>query len=63
MDIQGNILDHEYRIESGREKVAEVSKKMVPDKGYLYLWGGDESGHDDALILTIRSALDQMVHD
>jgi uncharacterized protein YxjI len=27
MDIQGNILDHEYRIESGREKVAEVSKK------------------------------------
>ena len=61
MDIQGNILDHEYRIESGREKVAEVSKKMVPDKGYL--WGGDESGHDDALILTITAALDQMVHD
>jgi uncharacterized protein YxjI len=27
MDIQGNILDNEYRIESGREKVAEVSKK------------------------------------
>jgi uncharacterized protein YxjI len=27
MDIQGNILDHVYRIESDREKVAEVSKK------------------------------------
>jgi uncharacterized protein YxjI len=26
MDIQGNILDNEYRIESGREKVVEVSK-------------------------------------
>ncbi|MDQ1251636.1 MAG: hypothetical protein QG646_744 [Euryarchaeota archaeon] len=63
MDIQGNILDNEYRIESGREKVAEVSKKMVPDKGYLYRWGGYESGHDDALILTITAALDQMVHD
>ena len=28
MDIQGNILDHEYKIEAGREKVAEVSKKL-----------------------------------
>jgi len=27
MDIQGNILDHEYKIDAGREKVAEVSKK------------------------------------
>jgi uncharacterized protein YxjI len=26
LDVQGNILDHEYRIEAGREKVAEVSK-------------------------------------
>jgi len=59
MDIQGNILDHEYRIESDREKVAEVSKKMVPDKGYLYLWSGDESRQDDALILTITAALDR----
>jgi uncharacterized protein YxjI len=27
LDIQGNILDHEYRIEEGRNRVAEVSKK------------------------------------
>ena len=27
MNVQGNILDHEYKIEAGREKVAEVSKK------------------------------------
>src|SRR5215813_7151136 len=27
MDIQGNILDHEYTIESGGQKVAEISKK------------------------------------
>jgi uncharacterized protein YxjI len=39
MDIQGNILDHEYRIEARREKVAEVSKKVVKDKGYL--WSGN----------------------
>jgi hypothetical protein len=36
---------------------------MVPDKGYLYLWGGGESGHDDALILTITAALEQIVHN
>jgi uncharacterized protein YxjI len=27
MNVQGNILDHEYEIEAEREKVAEVSKK------------------------------------
>jgi uncharacterized protein YxjI len=27
MNLQGNILDHEYEIEAEREKVAEVSKK------------------------------------
>ena len=27
MDIQGNILDHEYKIESEGRKIAEVSKK------------------------------------
>jgi uncharacterized protein YxjI len=27
MEVQGNILDHEYKIEAGREKVAEVSKR------------------------------------
>src|SRR5438045_3542181 len=27
MDVQGNILDHEYSISDGRQKVAEVSKK------------------------------------
>ena len=27
LEVQGNILDHEYRIGEGRDKVAEVSKK------------------------------------
>jgi uncharacterized protein YxjI len=27
LDVQGNILDHEYRIGEGRQKVGEVSKK------------------------------------
>jgi uncharacterized protein YxjI len=61
MDIQGNILDNEYRIESGREKVAEVSKKWFRIRD---TYGVEiESGHDDALILMITAALDQMAHD
>src|SRR4026207_22276 len=27
LDVQGNILDHEYSIKQGRNKVAEISKK------------------------------------
>jgi len=26
MNVQSNILNHEYRIEAGRKKVAEISK-------------------------------------
>lgn len=61
MDIQGNILDHEYKIEAGREKVAEVSKKWFKIKD---TYGVEiKPGQDNALILTITAALDQMVHD
>ena len=61
MDIQGNILDHEYRIEAGREKVAEVSKKWFRIRD---TYGVEISpGQDNALILTITAALDQMAHD
>jgi uncharacterized protein YxjI len=28
MEVHGNIVDHEYRIERGGKKVAEVSKKV-----------------------------------
>ena len=61
MDVQGNILDHEYKIEAGREKVAEVSKKWFRIRD---TYGVEiEPGQNNALILTITAALDQMVHD
>lgn len=61
MDIQGNILDHEYKFEAGREKVAEVSKKWFRIRD---TYGVEiEPGQDNALILTITAALDQMAHD
>ncbi len=61
MDIQGNILDHEYKIDAGREKVAEVSKKWFRIRD---TYGVEiEPGQDNALILTITAALDQTAHD
>ena len=35
LDIQGNILDHEYTFTEGRTPVATVSKKMVPGRRQL----------------------------
>lgn len=61
MDIQGNILNHEYKIEAGKEKVAEVSKKWFRIRG---TYGVEiETGQDNALILAITAAMDQMTHD
>ncbi|MCE5339436.1 MAG: LURP-one-related family protein [Methanomicrobiaceae archaeon] len=61
-EVQGNILDHEYRIDAGRrERVAEVSKKWFRIRD---TYGVEiEPGHDDALVLAITAAIDQMAHD
>jgi uncharacterized protein YxjI len=60
LDVQGNILDHEYTIGEGRDKVAEVSKKWfrVRDTYGVKV----EPGQNDALILAITVAIDQMAH-
>lgn len=61
MEVQGNILDHEYKIEAGREKVAEVSKRWFRIRD---TYGVEiDPGQDSALILAIAAALDQMAHD
>jgi uncharacterized protein YxjI len=59
MEAQGNILDHEYEIHAGRNRVAEVSKKwfQVAD-----MYGVDIApGADDILILAITVVIDMMV--
>lgn len=57
MDVRGNILDHEYKIEAGREKVAEVSKRWFRIRD---TYGVEiEPGQDSALILAIAAALDR----
>jgi uncharacterized protein YxjI len=60
LDVQGNILDHEYRIEEGRTKVAEVSKKWfrVRDSYGVEI----VAGQNDIVILAVTVAIDQMAH-
>ena len=60
LDVQGNILDHEYKIGEGRDKVAEVSRKWfrVRDTYGVEI----EPGHDDIVILAVTVCIDQMAH-
>jgi uncharacterized protein YxjI len=60
IDVKGNILDHEYTIGEGRDKVAEVSKKWfrVADTYGVEI----EPGQNDAMILAVTVAVDMMVH-
>jgi len=60
LEVKGNILDHEYTIGEGREKVAEVSKKWfrVRDTYGVEI----ETGQDDILILAVTVCIDQMAH-
>jgi uncharacterized protein YxjI len=61
LDIQGNFLDHEYTIEEGRNKIAEVSKKWfrVRDTYGVEI----EPGQNDILILAITVVIDMMTHN
>ena len=58
LDVQGNILDHEYHIGEGRDKVAEVSKKWfrVRDSYGVAI----DPGQNDVLILAITVCIEQM---
>jgi uncharacterized protein YxjI len=60
LEVQGNLVDHEYRIGDGRTHVAEVSKKWfrVADT-----YGVEVApGQNDVIILAITAALDTMAH-
>jgi uncharacterized protein YxjI len=58
LEVKGNILDHEYTIGEGRNKVAEVSKKWFR---VLDTYGVEiEPGQDDVLILAVTACVDQM---
>ena len=60
LDVQGNILDHEYTIGEGRDKIAEISKKWfrLRDTYGVQI----EPGQNEILILAITVAVDMMAH-
>ena len=60
LEVQGNILDHEYRIGEGRQKVAEISKKWFRIRD---TYGVEiAEGQDEVLILAVTVAIDAMAH-
>jgi uncharacterized protein YxjI len=60
MEVQGNILAHEYNIGVGHDKVAEVSKKWfrIRDSYGVEI----APGQDDIIILAVTVVIEQMVH-
>ena len=58
LEIQGNIVDHEYRIGEGRQKVGEVSKKWFRVRDSYGVEVAE--GQNDILILAIVVAVDTM---
>jgi uncharacterized protein YxjI len=60
LEVQGNILDHEYTIGEGRDKVAEVSKKWFRLRDSYGV--SIDPGQDDVLILAVAVCIDEMAH-
>jgi uncharacterized protein YxjI len=60
LEAKGNIVDHEYTIECGRDKVAEVSKRWFRVRD---TYGIEVSADQDiALVLAIAVCIDRMAH-
>ncbi|MEJ2708442.1 MAG: LURP-one-related family protein [Anaerolineales bacterium] len=60
LEVQGNILDHEYEIGEGRHKVAHVSKKWFRVRDTYGVQVSPDQ--DDIIILAVTVALDIMAH-
>jgi uncharacterized protein YxjI len=60
LEVQGDLLAHEYKIGDGKQKVAKVSKKWfrIRDSYGVQV----EPDQDDAVILAVTVAIDAMVH-
>jgi uncharacterized protein YxjI len=60
MEVQGNILDHEYEMRADGHKIAEVSKKWfrLADTYGVEI----EPGQNDVVLLAATVAIEQMAH-
>jgi uncharacterized protein YxjI len=61
LDVQGNVVDHEYEIEEDGAKIAEISKRWFRVRD---TYGVEIApGHDDIVVLAVATAIDTMAHD
>ena len=61
MDVDGNVLGHEFKVTQGGREIAEISQKWFRIRDS---YGIDiQPGQDDALILAIAVVIDQMAND
>jgi uncharacterized protein YxjI len=61
LEVQGNIVDHEYEVSRGRDKIAEVSKRWFR---FADTYGVEvHAGEDPVLILAIAVVVDSLSHD
>jgi len=60
LHVSGNLLDYEYDIKDGRDKVAEISKKWfrITDTYGVEI----APGQNEVLILAVTVAVDMLVH-
>ena len=61
MDVDGNVLGHEFKVTQGGREIAEISKKWfrVRDSYGVEI----QAGQDDALLLAITVVIDQLTSD
>jgi uncharacterized protein YxjI len=58
MEVQGNIVDHEYEIEADGTKIAEISKRWFRVRE---TYGVEIApGHDEIVVLAVAVAVDAM---
>jgi uncharacterized protein YxjI len=61
LQAKGDLLDHDYEIRRGKQMVGKISKKWFSLRDS---YGIDVApGEDDALVLAIAVAIDEMAHD
>jgi uncharacterized protein YxjI len=61
IDIRGNLLNHEYKMERRGKRVAEVSKRWIALRDTYTIEVAP--GEDDALILALTVVVEQMCMD
>jgi uncharacterized protein YxjI len=61
MDVDGNVLGHEFKVTQGGREIAEISQKWFRVRDS---YGVDiQAGQDDALLLAITVVIDQLTSD